>query len=106
MRILDGVWERMVNAAKGAALGTGTTMELEVTGAVWNVLPNEYLSGVMHKNLERVGGFTYTPEEQKFAEEIRKTLTEPPTDPARLAGEGAADARLGASAARPPISPT
>jgi aminobenzoyl-glutamate utilization protein B len=81
MRILDGVWERIINAAKGAALGTGTTMELEVTGAVWNVLPNEYLSGVMHKNLERVGGFTYTPEEQRFAEEIRKTLTEPPTNP-------------------------
>jgi aminobenzoyl-glutamate utilization protein B len=71
----------MVNAAKGAALGTGTTMELEVTGAVWNVLPNDYLSGVMHKNLERVGGFTYTPEEEQFAEEIRKTLTEPPTIP-------------------------
>lgn len=81
MRILEGIWDRMVNAAKGAALGTGTTMELEVTGAVWNVLPNEYLSGLMHKNLERVGGYAYTPEEQKFAEEIRKTLTEPPTIP-------------------------
>ena len=34
MRILDGIWERIVDAAKGAALGTGTTMELEVTGAV------------------------------------------------------------------------
>jgi aminobenzoyl-glutamate utilization protein B len=81
MRILDGIWDRIVNAARGAALGTGTTMEVEVTGAVWNVLPNEYLSGVMHKNLERVGGFTYTPEEQKFADQIRKTLTEPPTVP-------------------------
>ena len=78
MRILDGIWERIVDAAKGAALGTGTTMELEVTGAVYNVLPNDYLSGVMHANLERVGGFTYTPEEAKFAEEIRKTLTDPP----------------------------
>jgi len=78
MRILDGIWERIVDAAKGAALGTGTTMELEVTGAVYNVLPNEYLSGVMHANLERVGGFSYTPEEAKFAEEIRKTLTDPP----------------------------
>ena len=67
-----------LDAAKGAALGTGTTMDLEVTGAVYNVLPNEYLSGVMHRNLERVGGFTYTPEEAKFAEEIRKTLTDPP----------------------------
>src|SRR5256885_16303272 len=78
MPILDKIWERIVDAGKGAALGTGTTMEVEVTGAVYNVLPNEYLSGVMNKNLERVGGFTYTPEEAKFAEEIRKTLTDPP----------------------------
>src|SRR5262249_15375192 len=79
MRILDSIWERMVDAAKGAALGTGTTMELEVTGAVWNELPNEYLGGLMHKNLEKVGGFTYTADEQKFAEELRKTLTDMPT---------------------------
>ena len=92
MPILDGIWERIVDAAKGAALGTGTTMELEVTGAVYNVLPNEYLSGVMNRNLERVGGFTYTPEEARFAEEIRKTLTDPPDVADRLAGEGPADA--------------
>ncbi len=79
MRILEGVWDRIVDAAKGAALGTGTTMDFEITGSVWNVLPNETLSAVMHKNLERVGGFTYTKEEAAFAEEIRKTLTESPT---------------------------
>jgi len=78
MKILDGIWERIVNAAKGAALGTGTTMDLEITGAVYNVLTNDYLSGVMNRNLERVGGFSYTPEEVKFAEEIRRTLTDPP----------------------------
>jgi aminobenzoyl-glutamate utilization protein B len=78
MPILDKIWDRIVDTAKGAALGTGTTMDLEVTGAVYNVLPNEYLSGVMNKNLERVGGFSYTPEEAKFAEEIRKTLTDAP----------------------------
>jgi aminobenzoyl-glutamate utilization protein B len=78
MKILDGVWERIVNAAKGAALGTGTTMDLELTGAVYNVLPNEYLSAVMNANLERVGGFTYTPEEIRFAQDLRKTLTDPP----------------------------
>ena len=78
MPILDKIWDRIVDTAKGAALGTGTTMDVEVTGAVYNVLPNEYLSGVMNRNLERVGGFSYTPEEAKFAEEIRKTLTDPP----------------------------
>jgi aminobenzoyl-glutamate utilization protein B len=78
MRILDGIWERILDAAKAAALGTGTTMEIEVTGAVYNMLPNEYLGTVMHANLERVGGFAYTPEEQAFAEGIRKSLTDPP----------------------------
>src|SRR6185436_21045503 len=62
MRVLDGIWERIVNAAKGAALGTGTTMDFEIIGAVWNVLPNEYLSRLQQKNLERVGGVTYTAE--------------------------------------------
>jgi aminobenzoyl-glutamate utilization protein B len=76
MPVLDGVWERIVNTAKGAALGTGTTMELEITGAVYNVLPNTYLSGVMNRNLEQIGGFSYTPEEAKFADELRKTLTD------------------------------
>ena len=78
MPVLDGIWERIVNAAKGAALGTGTTMDLEITGAVYNVLPNTYLAGVMNANLEKVGGFSYTAEEAKFAEELRKTLTDPP----------------------------
>ena len=78
MPILDKIWDRIVDAAKGAALGTGTTMDLEVTGAVYNVLPNEYLSGLMNRNLERIGGFPFTPEEAKFAEDIRKTLTDPP----------------------------
>ena len=103
MRILDGIWERMIDAAKGAALGTGTTLDMEVIGAVYNVLPNEYLSGVMHRNLERVGGFGYTPEEEAFAEQIRKTLTEPPTVelgsqenvmPERIGGVGSASTDL------------
>jgi aminobenzoyl-glutamate utilization protein B len=82
MRVLDDVWERIQNAAKGAALGTGTTMEMEMTGAVWNVLPNTYLVGLMQKNLQAVGGYEYTPAERQFAEVLRKSLTGtlPPID--------------------------
>lgn len=84
MRVLDSIWERIVNAARGAALGTGTTMELEVTGAVWNVLPNEYLVGLMQRNLQQVGGYEYTPDERAFAETLRKSLDGrlPPIDSA------------------------
>jgi aminobenzoyl-glutamate utilization protein B len=28
----------------------------------------------MHKNLEKIGGVNYSPEEKKFAEEIIKTV--------------------------------
>lgn len=82
MRVLEGIWERVVNAAKGAALGTGTTMDFETIGATWNILPNEYLSHLQHRSLERVGGITYTPEERAFAERIRKSLlgTLPPIE--------------------------
>jgi len=77
MRVLDGIWERIVNAAKGAALGTGTSMDMEIIGAVYNVLPNDYLASLQRKNLQRVGGVSYTAEERAFAESIRKTLSEP-----------------------------
>lgn len=75
MRVLDGIWERIVNASKGAALGTGTQVEMEVVNAVYNILPNDALADVMQRALDRVGGIRYTPEEEQFAAEIRKTLT-------------------------------
>ena len=78
MPTLDGIWNRIVDAARGAALGTGTTMDVEVISAVYNLLPNEYLSKLMRENLLRVGGVTYAPEDQLLADEIRQTLTDPP----------------------------
>ena len=75
MRVLDEVWERILAAAKGAALGTGTTVDHETIAAVYNVLPNEYLAQLQAKNLTRVGGVTYTSEERAFAERIRKSMT-------------------------------
>jgi len=73
------LWERVVKAAEGATLGTGTTMKYEVSSGLYNLLPNETLAKLMHANLEKVGGINYTPEEQAFAEEIQKTLKNPPS---------------------------
>jgi aminobenzoyl-glutamate utilization protein B len=74
MRVLDEIWERILNAGKGAALGTGTTVEHETIGAVYNVLPNEVLARVQQKNLERVGGVHYSAEDRAFAAELQKSL--------------------------------
>lgn len=72
--VVKEIFARMVKAAEGAALGTQTRMEYEVINGVYNLLPNETLARIMFKNLEKIGGVTYTEEEKKFAEEIIKTF--------------------------------
>lgn len=72
---VKAVWERIVNAAKGAALGTDTKVEYEITGGVHDLLPNEALAKAMHANLSEVGGYTMTEEEKKFGAEIQKSFS-------------------------------
>lgn len=72
------LFERLVRAAEGAALGTDTQMDYEIIGGSYNVLPNVALAERMHANLQRLGGFAYTPEEQAFAERIQQTFPSPP----------------------------
>jgi aminobenzoyl-glutamate utilization protein B len=75
IKVLEGIWERIINAARGAALGTGTTMEMQLVNSVYNKLANDYLADLMEKQLERVGGVHYTAEEEQFAAALRPTLT-------------------------------
>ena len=72
--IVQDVFARVVNAAKGAALGTGTTSEYEITGGVYDLLPNKTLAEAMQKNLETVGGVLYTDKETEFAKKIQATF--------------------------------
>lgn len=72
---VKSIWERIERAAQGAALGTDTRMEVEITGGVHELLGNETLAKVMDTNLRLVGGYTYTAEEKEFATKIQKTFT-------------------------------
>lgn len=74
---VNQIFERVVKAAEGAALGTGTTMDYEVIGGVYNLLPNETLQLAMHDKLREVGGVAYTPEERDFAGKVYATFDEP-----------------------------
>ncbi|WP_282165405.1 amidohydrolase [Cellulophaga baltica] len=78
--VVIDLFERLTKAAEGAALGTGTTMDFEMIGGTHELLPNLNLQKVMHANLTTVGGFTYTPKEQLFADEITRTLGLQKTD--------------------------
>ena len=71
---VKAVWDRVVKAAEGAAIGTETTMTYEIIGGTYERLPNEALATLMHANMSLVGGVDYNAEELKFAKEIQKTL--------------------------------
>ena len=68
------MWERVVLIAKGAAMGTGTEVTYEVTGGVYNILPNKTLQKIVYSNLDFVGGVYYDEKERVYAKKIQKTL--------------------------------
>lgn len=70
---VKSIWTRIEDAAKGAAMGTGTRVEVEVTGGVYDLMGNETLARVMDANLRTVGGYTYTEEEKQFATKLQET---------------------------------
>src|SRR5882672_2971080 len=76
METLDGIWERVLKAADGAALGTGTTVEHEVISAYYPMLANSTLTRLQTANMQRVGGIHYDAEERAFAEKLRKSLAD------------------------------
>ena len=77
MHVVDELFQRVVKAAEGAALGTETTMSYEVMHGNYAVLPNETLQKMIHKNLLELGGVSYNKEEEVFAKEIYQTLVSP-----------------------------
>lgn len=68
------IFDRLVKAAEGAALGTGTTMEFEVIGGAYSRLPVVALQELVYDNLETVGGVQYTAQDIAFATELKTTL--------------------------------
>lgn len=74
VRNVKSIFERVVKAAEAAAMGTETEMKYEVIHGLYNLLPNLTLSELMYKNLEKLGGISYTAEEQQFAEEIIRSF--------------------------------
>ena len=71
------LFERVVNAAKAAAMGTETEVDIEVMHGNYPVLPNHTLSKLVDDNLRQLGGVRYTAAENEFAKTIRTTLLSP-----------------------------
>lgn len=68
------IFDRVVKAANGAAMGTETTVDYSIIGGTHDLLLNKTLGELMQANLEKVGGVTYTADEISFGKKIQSTL--------------------------------
>jgi aminobenzoyl-glutamate utilization protein B len=73
MDVTKQVWRRVEDAARGAAIGTGTTYDVSLVGSTYATLPNETLGRVQQRALETVGGFTLTAGERDFALKLQQS---------------------------------
>lgn len=67
------IFERVNDIARGAALMTGTRMEMDFVKACSNLVDNTVIEEVLQKNLEEVEREPYTDEEIAFAAKIAET---------------------------------
>lgn len=71
---LAGLWERILKISEGAALMTGTSVDVRIINEDANVIPNQALAAVAQRNLEEVGGYTMSQDQQEFSAKLQKTL--------------------------------
>lgn len=71
---VDQMWNWMQDVAKGAALMSQTKMSYKLLCATWETLLNKVLSKIGDANAIAIGAPSFTPEDQKFGEEIVKSL--------------------------------
>lgn len=71
---VDQIWNWMLDVAKGATLMTQTTMNYKLLSATWEVLPNKVLAKIGDANVTLIGIPTFTTEDQKFGEQMIKSM--------------------------------
>ena len=72
---LEGIWQRILKCAQAGALATETRVEVEQSTNYANILPNDALSALVGRNMRQAGGYEYTAEERRFAEEMQKSFS-------------------------------
>jgi aminobenzoyl-glutamate utilization protein B len=74
--VVKEVFDRVVKAANGAAMGTGTSVEYEIIGGTHDLLLNKTLAEVAQRNFEKIGGVSYTNQEIAFAKKLQLSFSD------------------------------
>lgn len=74
---LSGIYNRVIDCAKGAAIMTGTSVEVQFVKGCSNVLPNHVIGRTLQACMETIGHPAYTEEETAFAAKLHASLEAP-----------------------------
>ncbi|MBR0130484.1 MAG: amidohydrolase, partial [Firmicutes bacterium] len=73
---IDELYQRLVDCGKGAALMTGTEMEIEFQGGCYNTMSNKVIADVCAEVYPMVPAAEYTKEELAMADALNQTMPE------------------------------
>ena len=65
--VVQDILSRALEAAEGAAMGTGTTMDYELVSGNYERLPNDAMADLVGRSLDKVGGIRLDGREMAFA---------------------------------------
>ena len=76
---LSGIKERVIDCARGAAIMTGTEMEMEFVKGCSNILPNFVMEETLLESMREIGVPAYTEAEMQLASALHASLETPET---------------------------
>jgi len=71
---VDEIYNRMLDIAKGAALMSGTTYDVDFVTGCYDVLPNSVMSTLMLEKLQEAGTISFTEQEKAFGKQLQSTF--------------------------------
>ncbi len=77
---VEEIYGRLIDVAKGAALMTGTTFDIEFLAGCYDVLPNDVLAGLCLDVFKKLGPPEWSGKDLEFAEELSKSLDRKQTE--------------------------
>ncbi|MEC0141358.1 amidohydrolase [Paenibacillus macerans] len=98
VRQVEEIYARINDIAKGAALMTGTKVQIGFEKACSNLIPNVTVERIMQRCFEALGVPAFTEEEQRYARAILETLrpeAKPGTDGGLQVDSGQEAAQIG-----------
>lgn len=81
---VDDVYRRLIDIAKGAALMTGTQVEIDLQGGCYPTLQNKALAETVCQTMEEIGAPVYTEEEKAYAARLNAGCPQSPRRPYRV----------------------